>query len=121
MIVDEQKSTYTKLEVNALALVFRTHGCTLQEGKAAIPCGTHIDASRESRHQVCKANTKRRVLETHGTESKTRDGSSLADTAVDLPSGASGKVDLLLESELAYKVASLGVSILPVAETLSPW
>ena len=62
-------------------------------------------------------------MQTHSTEAETWDRASLADTAVKLPSSTSGEVDLLLQSQLAYKVTSFGISVLPggVGGCTRPW
>jgi hypothetical protein len=78
---------WAKLIIDALVAVLIAHGSALGICKTTVPSRCNVDARRESRDLIRKADTERTVLETHGTEAKTRDGPSLSYTPFQLPSG----------------------------------
>lgn len=110
----------TKLYIDTLLAVLNTHVVATEVEQLAIPCCGNCHASRESGNEVGEADTQRRVLQTEGFESESRNGTGVADALLALPTNASGQVDFLEKSELGNKLPGLSVGILPVTETLTP-
>ena len=119
----QRSGDWAKLVIDTLVPVLIAHGSTLGIRETAVPGCCNVDTRRKSRNEIRKANAERAVLQTHGTEAETWDGASLTDTAVELPSSTSGEVDLLLQSQLAHKVTSFHISVLPgrIRGRASPW
>ena len=109
-----------KLDVDALVAVLRAHVVTALVEVVAIPGRGNRHASRESRNIVSEADTQRGVLQTEGFESKSGNGTGVADALLALPTNTSGQVDFLEETKLRNEFPGLSVGIFPITESLAP-